>query len=134
MSQAVKTSDKAVEIILDFEKHDWHFLTQPGALRRIIMNIFGNAQKYTDKGFIQISLLAEDPVKARLRGAKGMSPGKGAISLTIKDSGRAYQTNTSNVGYILHLRKTIASLPALALDSPSCKSLIRWETSDLVND
>ncbi len=88
MSQAVKTSDKPVEIILDFEKHDWHFLTQPGALRRIIMNIFGNAQKYTDKGFIQVSLLAEDPIKARVRGAKGMSPGKSAMSLIIKDSGR----------------------------------------------
>lgn len=87
-SQAAKASEKPVEIVLDFEKQDWRFLTQPGALRRIIMNIFGNAQKYTDKGFIQISLRAEDPVRARARGAKGMSSGKTAVSLIIKDSGR----------------------------------------------
>lgn len=88
VSQAVKDSKERVEIVLDFKTQDWHFHTQPGALRRIIMNIFGNAQKYTDKGFIQVSLRAEDPVQARARGAKGMSSGKSAMSLVIKDSGR----------------------------------------------
>lgn len=88
MSQALKDSKKLVEVVLDFEKQDWRFLTQPGALRRIIMNIFGNAQKYTEKGFIQISLRAEDPDQARSRGVKGMSYGKSAVSLIIKDSGR----------------------------------------------
>ena len=88
VSQAVKDLKERVEIVLDFETQDWHFLTQPGALRRIIMNIFGNAQKYTDKGFIQVSLRAEDPVQARARGAKGMPSGKSAMSLVIKDSGR----------------------------------------------
>ena len=86
-SQAAKGLEKPVDVVLDFENQDWRFLTQPGALRRIIMNIFGNAQKYTDKGFIQISLRVEDPDKARSNGLKGMSYGKGAVSLVIKDSG-----------------------------------------------
>ena len=88
VSQAMKSLEKSVETVLDFDKQNWHFLTQPGALRRIVMNIFGNAQRYTDKGFIQVSLRAGDPVQARERGAKGMSSGKSAVSLIIKDSGR----------------------------------------------
>ncbi len=52
------------------------------------MNIFGNAQKYTDKGYIQISIRVEDPVRARAKGAQGMSSGRSAVSLIIKDSGR----------------------------------------------
>jgi signal transduction histidine kinase len=33
---------EAVTVILDFEKRDnWMFMTQPGAMRRILMNIFG---------------------------------------------------------------------------------------------
>ena len=88
VTQAIKASEKPVEVVLDFEKQDWQFLTQPGAIRRIIMNIFGNAQKYTDQGFIQISLRLEDTVQARARGVKGMSSGKSALSLIIKDSGR----------------------------------------------
>lgn len=88
LSQVVKSLGKPVEVVMDFEEQDWRFLTQPGALRRIIMNIFGNAQKYTDNGFIQISLRAEDPIRARARGVKGMSAEKCAVSLTVKDSGR----------------------------------------------
>lgn len=87
LSQAAKGLEKPVDVVLDFEKQDWRFLTQPGALRRIIMNIFGNAQKYTDKGFIRISLRTEDPDKARSKGVKGISYGKSAVSVVIKDSG-----------------------------------------------
>ena len=88
VSQPANAIKQPVEIVLDFEKHDWHFLTQPGALRRIIMNIFGNAQKYTDNGYIQISIRIEDLVRARAKGVQGMSSGKSAVSLLIKDSGR----------------------------------------------
>ena len=34
-------SKRSVDIILDIEKGDYTFTTQPGALRRVIMNIFG---------------------------------------------------------------------------------------------
>ena len=85
---ATKTTKQHVEVILDFEKQNWQFHTQPGALRRIIMNIFGNAQKYTDEGYIQIRLRLEDSVRALAKGAKGMCSEKSAVSLIIKDSGR----------------------------------------------
>ena len=55
-------SHKDVEIILDVEQGNWNFVTQPGALRRCFMNIFGNALKYTDSGTIKVRLeIQESP-------------------------------------------------------------------------
>jgi len=45
------------------------------------MNLFGNALKYTDEGFIQVKLSAEPlPTKNK--------PGKSRVTLTVTDSGR----------------------------------------------
>ncbi|KAJ9226499.1 hypothetical protein DTO169C6_1227 [Paecilomyces variotii] len=57
LSQLREASDRpGLQIILDVANGDWTYKTQPGALRRIIMNIFGNAMKYTDKGLITVRL------------------------------------------------------------------------------
>ncbi|KAK8180766.1 hypothetical protein BC567DRAFT_294218 [Phyllosticta citribraziliensis] len=46
-----------VVVTLDIQWRDnWRFLTEPGALRRIMSNIIGNALKYTSKGFVGVSL------------------------------------------------------------------------------
>ncbi|OCL05287.1 hypothetical protein AOQ84DRAFT_323190 [Glonium stellatum] len=71
-----------VSIIVDITKADnWIFRTQPGAWRRVLMNLFGNALKYTCAGFIKIKLQAcpsiTDP------------SGKTSIlKLTVSDSGK----------------------------------------------
>lgn len=38
---------------------NWMFHVQPGAIRRIVMNLFGNALKYTTSGMIRVSLTQE---------------------------------------------------------------------------
>ena len=44
-------------LILDInESENYVFRTQPGAWRRVIMNLFGNALKYTPAGFIKVKL------------------------------------------------------------------------------
>ncbi|TID17716.1 hypothetical protein E2P81_ATG10692 [Venturia nashicola] len=81
---------KDVEIILDIapraSPRDWTFITQPGAFRRIIMNIFGNSLKYTRQGYIRVRLEAQsalrhkdDPVDAPLATT---------VRLTITDTGQ----------------------------------------------
>lgn len=68
-------------VILDVKPHtNWYVRSQPGALRRIVMNLLGNALKYTDFGFVTVSLQVESQtehhIKVRLRftdSGRGMS-------------------------------------------------------------
>ncbi|GKT47723.1 hybrid signal transduction histidine kinase A [Colletotrichum spaethianum] len=59
----------------------WRYHTQPGAIRRIIMNLLGNSLKYTSKGFVnvhvtQMSRKEENP------------SGNAKIQIDVVDSGR----------------------------------------------
>ena len=54
--QSIVKAKKKVKIIIDIEKADFKFVTQAGALRRVIMNTFGNALKYTEQGTIEVKL------------------------------------------------------------------------------
>ena len=47
-------SDLAISLTVAY--HKWNFFTEPGLLRRIMMNVIGNALKYTSHGGIDISL------------------------------------------------------------------------------
>ncbi|KAI0186838.1 hsp90-like protein [Xylaria flabelliformis] len=60
----------------------WSFRAQPGALRRIILNIFGNSLRYTDRGFIVITLRQEKNLPRRT------SHTGTNLKLTITDTGR----------------------------------------------
>ncbi|KAI8267139.1 Hybrid signal transduction protein dokA [Colletotrichum sp. SAR11_239] len=60
-------ADGPVSVLVDIcPKTSWMVKTQPGALRRIIMNLFGNALKYTTSGFVLVSLTGQ----ARSDGSK----------------------------------------------------------------
>ena len=56
-----KAMKKEVEVVMDLAPGDYNFVTQPGALKRLVMNVFGNALKYTQRGTIKVSLSFEDP-------------------------------------------------------------------------
>jgi signal transduction histidine kinase len=52
---------KNVAVILDFDyQKDWTYVTQPGALRRILMNVLGNSLKYTASGCIRVRLAVQN--------------------------------------------------------------------------
>ncbi|KAL0932205.1 sensor histidine kinase response [Colletotrichum truncatum] len=57
---------------------NWRFYSQPGALRRILMNILGNSLKYTSKGFINVNVLQLD----------GPNPNSREIHIVVTDSGK----------------------------------------------
>lgn len=59
----------------------WEFRTQPGALRRVVMNIFGNSLKFTQHGFVWISLRQAD-----LQPRDGVQRSK--VVIAISDSGK----------------------------------------------
>jgi hypothetical protein len=59
--QQQPTERKNVKIIFAIpQRSNWNFLVLPGAWRRIVMNLFGNALKFTESGFIRVCLTIED--------------------------------------------------------------------------
>ncbi|KAF9871824.1 sensor histidine kinase response [Colletotrichum karsti] len=73
---------KDVKILVDIDPNfSWVFHAQPGALRRIIMNLFGNALKYTSRGFIKVQMRQEEVVHKSARSAS-------MVVLTVTDSGK----------------------------------------------
>ncbi|KAJ5424454.1 CheY-like superfamily [Penicillium cf. griseofulvum] len=84
-------------IILDIdEAAEWRFSTQIGAWRRIMMNIFGNALKYTKSGFILVKLTAS-PVTP----AKDAVPGESSqfnVTLTVGHGYRNEHGKTTSPG------------------------------------
>lgn len=70
-------------IIMDIGwRSNWVFNTQSGALRRVLMNLFGNALKYTDAGWVKISLQSQDVISTDTQSQQSI------ITITISDSGR----------------------------------------------
>ena len=53
--QAVMSSTVRLTLNIDGGKN-WHVSSQPGAIRRVIMNLLGNSLKYTVSGSIDVSL------------------------------------------------------------------------------
>lgn len=58
MYMPMKNKDKGkLSVVLRIaDQNEWKMQSVSGAWRRIIMNIFGNALKYTQSGFIEVSL------------------------------------------------------------------------------
>lgn len=86
-----------VTVIFDIQgTRQWSFQTQPGAWRRILMNLLGNALKYTPSGFIYLALSSLPKVGATDFTSDEKSGRKSFdgqmmefdITLTVKDTGK----------------------------------------------
>ncbi|KAG7124689.1 Response regulator mcs4 like protein [Verticillium longisporum] len=81
-SNSLPTNLGDVHVIIDMDPScSWAFSTQPGAIRRIIMNLFGNALKYTSNGHIKITLGQE-------AAAQGPRKGSANVVITVADTGK----------------------------------------------
>lgn len=78
------TARSNVDVVIHVAHRDWVYRTQPGALRRIIMNIFGNAMKYTESGRVTLTLEASSQSEGRSR-RQGLED---LVTLTVSDTGR----------------------------------------------
>lgn len=80
-----------VVVILDVESKNYHFNTQPGALRRLIMNLLGNALKYTSHGYVYIKLEVsemEDYHNPPSTSTTSENVPRSLITLTVTDTGK----------------------------------------------
>lgn len=90
-------SQSSVTVIFDVDAaEEWNYITQAGAWRRVLMNTFGNALKYTSSGYVFIKLSSnplsdsENNMSDRGSGTRVKSPGSGGtcVTLTIRDTGK----------------------------------------------
>ena len=76
-------SEAPVSIIVDIAwRPDWTFDLDSGAWRRILMNLFNNAMKYTASGFVKVALSVEEEHSSR-----GRMWGR-TLVLKVSDSGK----------------------------------------------
>ncbi|PLB46487.1 hypothetical protein P170DRAFT_438263 [Aspergillus steynii IBT 23096] len=81
-----------ITIVFDIQPDiEWGFYTHAGAWRRILMNVFGNALKYTSSGFIYLQLqCTKSKHKSRKRSdpSGDEQPEEYEVTLTVKDTGK----------------------------------------------
>ncbi|KUJ12742.1 uncharacterized protein LY89DRAFT_191730 [Mollisia scopiformis] len=75
--------EQHVIVIVDIHwRPNWTFEIDAGAWRRVLMNLFSNAMKYTKSGFVKISLEMEEDV------ASQKSKSRQNLILKVKDNGK----------------------------------------------
>lgn len=83
MASTSEIKKERLEIIVDIGfRQNWFFHTQSGALRRVLMNLFCNSLKYTDVGWVKVSLQAEEILSSSSEHPKSK------VTITVSDSGR----------------------------------------------
>ncbi|KAL5341902.1 hypothetical protein BJX70DRAFT_357376 [Aspergillus crustosus] len=90
-SNIPNTTARAVFAIVDVEwRPNWECSVSAGAWRRILLNLFGNALKFTRSGFVQLKLRRDDTlnVKTLVGSSEDHQHPAPAILLQISDSGR----------------------------------------------
>lgn len=99
---------------------DWLFQLPSGAIRRIVMNLFGNALKFTSKGSIWV-MLGQETSRSKLGRAKRL------VKLTVQDSGKGMSSD-----YIRHhLFRPFAQEDALSPGTGLGLSLVKAIVSSL---
>lgn len=84
-----------LEVVIDIGwRPNWIFTTKSGALRRVLMNLFGNALKYTSRGWVKVSLQARDVESTPSK------PNQSIVTITVSDSGRGISQKYLNSGLL----------------------------------
>lgn len=77
-----------IDVLIDVAPYDWEFMIEPGALRRIIMNVFGNALKYTREGFVSVRVDLQKKSAGPDSTTSADSSASEVLVLTVSDTGK----------------------------------------------
>jgi CheY-like chemotaxis protein len=125
-ASADKSSESGNVIIIynvDYEEN-WSFYTEPGALRRVMINLIGNALKYTSKGSVIVSLAAPRVIKDEHTVSNDLDAGR-TITLTVVDTGKGMsKTFMENQLFVPFTQEDSTSSQGVGLGMSIVKSLI----------
>lgn len=76
-----------VAVVFDVDLQDYQFTTQPGAFRRVVMNLLGNALKYTSHGYVRIKLTSTPMEDFHDVETREIIP-RAMLVLTVTDTGK----------------------------------------------
>lgn len=86
MNTSFEPNNTPIVVIEDIASNaNWNFEINVGAYRRVLMNLFSNALKYTDSGFVNMALSLSPGTKLKDSGHRKSSS---ELHLTVSDSGK----------------------------------------------
>lgn len=119
------SSTSPIDILIDVAPHNWEFMIEPGALRRIIMNVFGNALKYTQGGFVSVKV----EIQRKCAGMDSMSSsdnsGSEIVVLTVSDTGKGISNEYLRTNIFTPFSQEDTLSPGTGLGLSLVRSILR---------
>jgi signal transduction histidine kinase len=111
-------------VICDIDYADnWSYYTEPGSLRRIAINLIGNALRYTDSGSVIVTLKVSDLLKDN--GTLEDSSSDRKLNLGVRDTGRGMSKDfMDNHLFIPFTQEDPTSSTGVGLGMSIVKSLV----------
>ncbi|TVY41142.1 Hybrid signal transduction histidine kinase B [Lachnellula subtilissima] len=111
-------------IIIDMGfREQWNFPTVPGTWRRLTMNIFGNALKYTRSGYIRVKLEAQS-IPSIEDGKKAKLPERTLVTLTVTDSGQGMSSDFMKTKLFMPFSQEDVTAPGTGLGLSIVKEIV----------
>jgi hypothetical protein len=125
--------DVSVVVEIDYEEN-WNYFTEPGALRRIAMNVIGNALKYTTEGLVTIILAASKTSTGDTK-IGGDNSSRRMITLTVKDTGKGISKDfMENHLFVPFTQEDTTSSHGVGLGMSIVKSLVSLLAGEIIVD
>jgi CheY-like chemotaxis protein len=124
--KSFQNSHGAEVIVVCNIKHEenWSYYTEPGAMRRIAVNLIGNALKYTKSGSVIVTLSASKVIQDPLRLSNDITTGR-TLTFTIQDTGRGMSKEfMDNQLFLPFTQEDTTSSHGVGLGMSIVKSLI----------
>lgn len=119
------TDRHGVTVVVDIDyEANWNYFTEPGALRRIELNVIGNALKYTTEGCVTITLAASKTAQGDTK-IGGDNSSRRMITLTVKDTGKGISKDfMDNHLFVPFTQENTTSSHGVGLGMSIVKSLV----------
>lgn len=114
-----------VDVLIDVTAHDWEFLIEPGALRRIIMNVFGNALKYTREGLVSVRVDLEKKSAGPDSTTSPDSSTSEVLVLTVSDTGKGISNEYLHTHIFTPFSQEDSLSPGTGLGLSLVRSILR---------